>query len=289
MTGFASISGNKNGIDWIWEARSVNGRGLDLRVRLPEGADQLDAPLRTTITEFLSRGNVTVSLKFSRDETQSAPLLNRAALENLVAAEKEAQALAQSCGLKVAPVSTATLVTHNMVWSSATVTGAWIGDAKRQITPLLQLLAKARQQEGGAIKAMLIGQIDRLVDLVADARAAALIRNNAAGGILREKVTALLEITDAVDSDRLAQELAILAIKADITEELDRLDAHISAAQKLLAASGPVGRKFDFLMQEFNREANTLCSKSGSTTLTAVGLDLKLVIDQMREQVQNLE
>ncbi len=131
--------------------------------------------------------------------------------------------------------------------------------------------------------------MDAAEKLSKNARTSADARNARVGGVLREKVLAVLAITDVADEDRLAQELALLAVKADVTEELDRLDAHIVAARALLAEKGPIGRKFDFLMQEFNREANTLCSKSNDTDLTAIGLELKVVIDQMREQVQNLE
>ena len=192
-------------------------------------------------------------------------------------------------GLQMAPVSAAELLANHIVWTGADTPADWLVEAKAQIGDLIESLAAARASEGRAIVEILSGQIDQLATLATQARETAEARNAAAGDLLREKVKALLDITDLADEDRLAQELALLAVKADVTEELDRLDAHIAAARALLTGKGPVGRKFDFLMQEFNREANTLCSKSGSADLTAIGLDLKLVIDQMREQVQNLE
>ena len=147
----------------------------------------------------------------------------------------------------------------------------------------------ARQSEGAALAEILSGQLTAIDELVKAARQTSEARNAATPGALKRSISRVTEVTDAVDSDRLAQELALIAVKADVTEELDRLDAHVVAARDLLKGAGPKGRKLDFLMQEFNREANTLCSKANDTGLTRIGLDLKTVIDQMREQVQNVE
>ncbi len=290
MTGFATVSGQRDTIGWVWEIRSVNGRGLDVRIRLADAAEALEPAIRAAIPKRLTRGNVSVNLKLSRMADDGTPSLNRENLAAVVAAAAQAQGLAEATGLELQPVSVGELLTQKWVWEAGAASdSAWIDQAKAQIDTLIGSFAAARETEGAAIVAVLSAQVDTAENLSRTARKSADERNARAGGVLREKVKALLEITDVADENRLAQELAILAVKADVTEELDRLDAHISAARDLLAAVGPVGRKFDFLMQEFNREANTLCSKSSLSELTAIGLELKVVIDQMREQVQNLE
>ena len=290
MTGFAAVSGQFEGVGWAWEIRSVNGRGLDVRLRLAEGAETLEPALRAAIPKKMARGNVAVNLKLSNVAEDGGPTLNSENLTAVISAALQAQNIAQANGLELQPVSVAELLSQNWVWDVGAEKGkAWVDVAKAQISELVDKLTEARQAEGAAIISILSGQIETAEKLSQAARQAANIRNAAAGGVLREKVKALLEITDIADEDRLAQELALLAVKADVSEELDRLDAHIVAARTLLSDKGPVGRKFDFLMQEFNREANTLCSKSSMGDLTAIGLELKVVIDQMREQVQNLE
>lgn len=290
MTGFATVSGQHDGAGWVWEVRSVNGRGLDVRPRLAEGAEALEPVLRAEVPKVLSRGNVSVNLKFSGADGSAAPQMNPENLDAVVRAASEAQKLAQNHGLELRPVSAGELISQKWVWEAGnSVDPAWVERAKSQINELLIAFVASRETEGAAIVNILSAQVARAETLARAAREVAEDRNARAGGILREKVLTLLEITEIADEDRLAQELAILAVKADVTEELDRLDAHIVAARELLASVGPAGRKFDFLMQEFNREANTLCSKSSSTDLTAIGLELKVVIDQMREQVQNLE
>jgi uncharacterized protein (TIGR00255 family) len=158
-----------------------------------------------------------------------------------------------------------------------------------EIAGLVVALRKAREAEGKTLARLLGAQVDRIAELVADARMTAEARSARNGTLLRERLEAVLGATAAVDEARLAQELAVIAVKADVTEELDRLEAHVASARGLLAGSGPAGRKLDFLTQEFNREANTLCSKAGASDLTAIGLEMKVVIDQMREQVQNVE
>lgn len=290
MTGFATISGQLDGVGWAWEIRSVNGRGLDVRLRLPEGAEALEPVIRAAVPKQLTRGNVSVNLKLSRMGEEGAPVLNRENLASVIDAAAQARTIAEASGLELQPVSVGELLTQKWVWDIGQTAGlGWVEMAKAQIPEVVEKLANARRAEGLAIFSILSGQVNTTEKLSKAARVSADKRNARTGGILREKVLAVLEITDLADEDRLAQELALLAVKADVTEELDRLDAHVAAARKLLSNKGPIGRKFDFLMQEFNREANTLCSKSSSTDLTAIGLELKVVIDQMREQVQNLE
>lgn len=290
MTGFASVSGQLGGVSWAWEIRSVNGRGLDVRLRLPEGGEALEPIIRAAVPKQLARGNVSVNLKLSHAGDDGAPVLNHENLRAVIDAAMQAKTIAEQSGLELQPVSAAELVSQKWVWDAgSSVDKKWVEAAKAQIFNVIDKLTNARRAEGLAIFSILSAQVDTAEKLSKAARATAEARNASAGDVLREKVMAVLEITDIADKGRLEQELAVLAVKADVTEELDRLDVHIVAAHVLLSAKGPIGRKFDFLMQEFNREANTLCSKSGSTDLTAIGLELKVVIDQMREQVQNLE
>ena len=290
MTGFATVSGQLDGVGWAWEIRSVNGRGLDVRLRLPEGADALEPAIRAAVPKRLARGNVSLNLKLSRTGDDGTPVLNYNNLEAVIDAAAQARTIAEASGLEMQPTSVGELLTQKWVWDTGQAFDqGWLAGAKTQIPEVVDMLVQARRAGGLAIFSILSGQVDTAENLSKAARAASDARNARTGGALREKVLAVLDITDLADENRLAQELALLAVKADVTEELDRLDAHIIAARALLAEKGPIGRKFDFLMQEFNREANTLCSKSNDTDLTAIGLELKVVIDQMREQVQNLE
>ncbi len=290
MTGFGTVSGEREGISWSWEVRSVNGRGLDVRVRLPEGAESLEPKLRAELPKHVSRGNVSVHLKLSAKADSFAPKLIEENLASVIDAAKHAEAAAKAAGLALSPTSIGDLFDQKWIWDSGQASNTcWLEDAGAQIKDVMRKFVEAREAEGKVIAERLSEQTAKLQELARAARDTAGARNAKAGDTLREKVKALLDITDVADETRLAQELAVLAVKSDVTEELDRLDAHIAAAQELLQVKGPIGRKFDFLMQELNREANTLCSKSGDSALTAIGLELKVVIDQMREQVQNLE
>jgi len=293
MTGYADRAGSADGVAWTWEARSVNGRGLDLRVRLPEGFESLDAVLRQQATATLARGTVTVGLRVARSAGAAVPQLRPEALAAAVAAARAAEAAAAAAGLDLAPVTAADLLGLRGVMEADALTPAEtpgvLAGARADIAPLLAALAAARAGEGAALAATLGSQLDRVAGLTAAARESADARAARTGALLRSRLEAVLAAVATVDEGRLAQELALIAVKADVTEELDRLEAHVAAARGLVAAGGAVGRRLDFLMQEFNREANTLCAKSGSSELTAIGLELKVIVDQMREQVQNVE
>jgi uncharacterized protein (TIGR00255 family) len=293
MTGFASLSGETDAASWLWEARSVNGRGLDIRLRLPEGLEALEAPLRAAFTSAFARGSITLSLKIERREAGGLVSVNAAQLEAAFEAATIISDLAARQGLALAPLGLGELMGFRGIWEQYTSAPEAIATLAShiggQIGSLADRLRAARREEGARPEGILSRQTARIEDLVGVARGSAAARDARRGETLRSRVQALLEATDVVDEARLAQELALLAVKADVTEELDRLEAHLEAANALLAADGPVGRKFDFLTQEFNREANTLCSKSGASELTAIALEMKVAIDQMREQVQNVE
>ena len=294
MTGFADQSGGAGPHAWAWEARSVNGRGLDLRVRLPEGYETLDAPVRAAAARFLGRGSVTVALRLSRDAGGALPRANPEALEAAVSAILAASEAAAARGLALAPPTAADLLAVRGVMEAEAASPAedkgTLARLGEGVEALFAALASARAAEGRALTAILAAQIDRVEALTGAARATADARAGRTGALLRSRVDALMAaVSLPVDEARLAQELALIAVRADVTEELDRLQAHVAAARTLIAGDGPVGRKLDFLMQEFNREANTLCSKAQASELTAIGLELKVVVDQMREQVQNVE
>jgi uncharacterized protein (TIGR00255 family) len=290
MTGFAAREGGDGqGATWGWELRSVNGRGLDLRLRLPEGLGALEAPLRKRLSEVIERGSVTLSLRLTRQAVAGAATLDPARLDTVLAQIAQVRATAEAQGLPVAPVDPAAILALKGLGDSGEAAvmpapGMLMADAE----PLIAAFTAMRNAEGAAIAAVVSAQIDRIDTLVASAAAAAADRAEPLATRLRTAVTALTQDTD-LDEARVLQEVATLALKTDVTEEIDRLRAHIAAARALLAKGGAVGRKLDFLMQEFNREANTLCSKAQDAALTAIGLDLKLAIDQTREQVQNVE
>lgn len=293
MTGFVQITGAMDAVTWQWDARSVNGRGLDLRIRLPEGCETLEPLVRKEAAKWLRRGSVSLSLKILATEDAGEIRVNSGKLAAAVTAAVQVEAAAKSAGLATTPVTIDGLMAQSGVLEakqkSSDAEPAWLARLRTQIPELFKGLASARTAEGAALVAVLGGQIDALEKLVASAQESAEARAASAGDLLRSRVQDLLEATDAVDEQRLAQELAIIAVKSDITEEIDRLRTHVAAARDLLNENGTMGRKFDFLVQELNREANTVCSKSGSTALTATGLEMKVLIDQMREQVQNLE
>lgn len=293
MTGFAALKGAGHGVNWAWEVRSVNARGFDLRLRLPDGLDELEIAVRKAFSEKLTRGNVTLGLRLNNNTSNAAAGLVSDQLDKVLAALKIVEQRAETIDLHLTASSAAEVLALRGVLEQGeqgdTDQVALLADLKAQIPVLIAAFTKARTDEGQALGLILTEQLSRIKTLVAEAAIAAVDRHAQVAENLKANLKRVLDNSEGADSARVAQELALLAVKADVAEEIDRLGAHINAARELLAANQPIGRKFDFLMQEFNREANTLCSKSGSTELTRIGLDLKTVIDQMREQVQNVE
>ena len=292
MTGFASATGSLPPHSWAWELRAVNGKGLDLRLRVPDWVDGLEVGLRKKLSAAASRGNVTLSLRITREELGGSVQVNASQVASILSAMAEIEAQAMDAGLSLAPSKASDIVGLRGVLEA--------GATEDDIEPLAKMLLseadgliaafnEMRSQEGAALEQLLHDQLQQINDLTAQAKTQAVARTNEMGDILRRNLARVMENTDGIDDTRIAQELALIAVKADVTEEIDRLGAHIAAAQELISQGGPVGRKLDFLMQEFNREANTLCAKAQNTDLTSTGLALKAVIDQMREQVQNVE
>ena len=292
MTAFASARGEHESYSWAWELRSVNGKGLDLRLRVPDWLEGLEAALRAELTKSVVRGNVTLTLRLTRSEQTGALALNPAALSSVLDALAEVESEALERGMTLAPSRASDLLVLRGVLEAGTGdedTAALIARLKAEFGALVRGFLKMRGEEGAALARILGDQLDMVAALTADAAALAEARKDAMAETLRANLARVLDQAQGADPDRVAQELALIAVKSDVREEIDRLGAHVGAARALLDSGGAVGRKLDFLMQEFNREANTLCSKAQDSDLTAVGLDLKAVIDQMREQVQNIE
>ncbi|NDV99229.1 YicC/YloC family endoribonuclease [Salipiger sp. PrR002] len=292
MTGFASRQGETAGLRWSWELRGVNGKGLELRLRLPDWIEGLEPQVRAAAQKALARGNVQISLKTQGNGEEAAAELDEAVLTRILTAMARIEGAAAGQGLVLSPSSAAQIVALRGVLSTsgapADITQLR-GEMLAAFGEALEEFTQMRRTEGAALAGILTGQLDEIENLVAQAAAAVEARRGEQDERLRAQLQRVMEGVSGVDEARVAQELAVIAVKSDVTEELDRLTAHVAAARDLLAAEGAVGRRLDFLMQEFNREANTLCSKSGSAALTQVGLTLKTVIDQMREQVQNVE
>ncbi|MDE0849503.1 MAG: YicC family protein [Yoonia sp.] len=295
MTAFASRSGSANGATWAWEVRSVNARGLDLRLRLPDGIEGLEADVRAAFTKVIKRGNISLSLRLTLNDDVPDLALDDAQLSRVLSALDQIQERAFTMGVTLSQPTTADVLNQRGVVRHGPNDGlssAIVAAIKADIAPLLHDLIQMREREGQSLNAIIATQLSEIAGHIANAEVAVAARRTDAAKALETALNRVLESTD-LDPDRLAQEIAVLAVKTDVTEEIDRLKAHVSAASELLEAAQkehqPVGRKLDFLSQEFNREANTLCSKAQHTKLTSVGLDLKTLIDQMREQIQNVE
>ncbi|WP_108481985.1 YicC/YloC family endoribonuclease [Oceaniglobus ichthyenteri] len=293
MTGFAAAQGGISGWSWSWDIRAVNGRGLDMRLRIPDWIDGLESDIRPIIQKVVARGNVTLSLKVSREAGAPTQQINTAALTQTLAFIATIEEAAMAQGVNIVAPSATDILSHRGILEAqgevAEDTGPLKSALLAQLPTLLESFNAMRAAEGRALGDILSGQVTRIAELTETAQSLCAARAGDIAAHLRTTLAKVLDNTDGADPDRVAQELALIAVKSDITEELDRLAAHVSAARDLLAQTGPVGRKFDFLTQEFNREANTLCSKSQNAALTRVGLELKTTIDQMREQVQNVE
>ena len=292
MTGFARAEGSTGDLRWAWEIRSVNGRNLDVRCRLPAGFDGFESIVRAAVPEYCKRGNVSVTLNVSRTGSEGQVRINREFLDQLVALAGQFQ---EQRSIDLAPPRLDGLLAVKgvveFVEREETEEARAVRDADIQagLKDALAALHRMRQQEGDRLATLALGHLSEIEALRTAAAGTAAIQPENVKARLKAQVEALLEASPALQPERLAQEAALLATRVDVREELDRLVAHITAARDLLAAGGPIGRKFDFLCQEFNREANTLCSKSSDVTLTRIGLDLKAAIDQLREQVQNIE
>ena len=293
MTAYASLSGTLGTASWSWDMRGVNARGLDLRLRLPEGTGALEATARAVLAARLSRGNITLNLRLTQTDPAQALQLDPAQLDRVLHALEEVQQRAFAIGVTLAQATAADVLNQRGVILQGAVAEAdntgLIKALLADVDVLLDQFCAMRRNEGTALQGVIQHQLTRIESLTQAAHAAAEARRADSRAALTTALRRVAEDIGELDAPRLLQELALLAIKTDITEEIDRLHTHCAAARALLANPAPAGRKLDFLAQEFNREANTLCSKAQSAELTRIGLELKAAIEQMREQIQNVE
>ena len=290
MTGFARGHGAAGPYAWSWEIRSVNAKGLDLRLRLPPGWDAIEPALRARTSEVLARGTLHATLNVEREGAAPVVKVNDEVLRAVIATMKslEGRVDAQPARLDgilafkgVIEVTDADEREDDRAAAQAAVVKGF--DAA------LTELTKMRQLEGAALGRVLSTRLTEIAALVARAEASPGRKPEAIRARLAEQVATLLEASERFDADRLHQEAILIATKADVREELDRLTAHVAQAGKMIRDGGAVGRRLDFLAQEFNRETNTLCAKANDMELTNIGLELKSLVEQFREQVQNLE
>lgn len=290
MTGFARAQGAQGQWRWHWEVRSVNARGLDVRVRVPEGFEGLEQPARVLANDRFARGGITASLTLDADPARGAIRVNREALLQVLAALKDLEGMVQAEPARLDGILAlrGVIDTQAPLLSEAEL-AARDAAVLTALATAFDELTTARKEEGARLEAILRHHTDRMTDLVAQSERLAATQPEQLRARLKAAVDDLLKLRTGVGEDRLAQEVALLLVKADVREEIDRLKSHLAQARSLFASTGAQGRRLDFLAQELNREANTLCSKSSDKELTRVGLDLKAVIDQLREQVQNVE
>jgi uncharacterized protein (TIGR00255 family) len=291
MTGFARVAADHEGAAIAWELKSVNGKAVEIRLRLPPGCERLEPAVRQAVQKRFSRGNFQATLTLSRMAgTQPPPVVNEAFLKDLAGL---AHRLQQQ--FNTTPASADGLLALRGVLEipeaveTEEVRAGLDKAVQAAFEASLDGLEQARRGEGEALHALLSAHLDAIEALTLRAEADPSREPAAIRQRIAEQVRLLLDASASLDETRLNQEAAFLATKADIREEIDRLKTHVASGRALLAAGGAVGRKLDFLAQEFNRESNTLCSKSNAATVTAIGLELKAVVDQFREQVQNLE
>jgi len=287
MTGFARATGTTGPVQWAWEVRSVNGRGLEVRLRVPGGFDAAGEVARTALQKTLARGQCQLSLTLSRPDTAPRIRINEVLLADLAAAVARVP-LPEG----VAPATLDGLLGLRGVVEAdedaSLDADALNRDLADGVVRLVTDLVEARRAEGRQLKAIIEGQLAEMARLTRAAEACPARQPEAVRARLGATVSTLIAI-GTLDPDRLHQEAVLLAAKADVREELDRLGAHLASAADLLGQGGPIGRKLDFLAQELGREANTLCAKANDITLSRIGLDLKAVVEQFREQVQNVE
>lgn len=290
MTGFARSHGASGPTGFEWELKSVNAKGFDMRMRLPPGWDDVEQAARKSASQMLSRGTVNASLTVKRTGAQPEVRINEDVLSSVL---KVAQQLSQRIDA-VAPSIDGLLSIKGVIEivepeASEDETSAAKAAVAVAFQDALKSLVEMRDREGATLGDILGLRLDEIEKLAARAEAAPGRKPDAIRARLSEQIAALMETSDRFDADRLHQEALMIAARADIREELDRIASHVAQARDMLKKGGAVGRKLDFLAQEFNREVNTCCSKSGDLELTAIGLEMKSVVEQFREQVQNLE
>jgi len=290
MTGFARAHDHFGPCRYAWEIKTVNSKGLDLRLRAPQGFDALEVKARAQISQRVARGACFANLSAKRDDSAVVTRINREALETILQALED---VPLPGGLRPASLD-GLLALRGVVETiepeeDEAQRAALEEQMLATLSIALEALAASREAEGRALGQILVARLERIEDLATQAEQSPARTPEAIRARLAQQVAALLEGASSLDPQRLHQEAVMLAVKADIREELDRLAAHVASARALLALGGPIGRRLDFLAQELSRETNTLCAKSNDPALTAIGLELKIEVEQWREQAQNIE
>ena len=295
MTGFGVVTGESQAHSWTAELRSVNGKGLDIKIRVPDWIDSLEGEVRARLKQLIKRGNVTLTIKLQNDESEQTNSLSldegilSQTLNNIAKIEQ----LGLDQGVSFTPSKAADLLAIKGIMTNKALSQEQLdtlcSEILTSLDPLYNSFLFSRSSEGAQLLKFLETQLDALSAELGNAKALLGARDDHMRGLLKTQLAKILENTPQFDAQRMAQEVALIFVKSDVAEELDRLAIHIQAASDLLKAGGAVGRRMEFLMQEFNREANTLCAKAQFSELTSIGLEMKVIIDQMREQIQNLE
>ena len=295
MTGFGVVTGESQAHSWTAELRSVNGKGLDIKIRVPDWIDSLEGEVRARLKQLIKRGNVTLTIKLQNDESEQTNSLSldegilSQTLNNIAKIEQ----LGLDQGVSFTPSKAADLLAIKGIMTNKALSQEQLdtlcSEILTSLDPLYNSFLFSRSSEGAQLLKFLETQLDALRAELGNAKALLCARDDHMRGLLKTQLAKILENTPQFDAQRMAQEVALIFVKSDVAEELDRLAIHIQAASDLLKAGGAVGRRMEFLMQEFNREANTLCAKAQFSELTSIGLEMKVIIDQMREQIQNLE
>lgn len=295
MTGFGVVTGESQAHSWTAELRSVNGKGLDIKIRVPDWIDSLEGEVRARLKQLIKRGNVTLTIKLQNDESEQTNSLSldegilSQTLNNIAKIEQ----LGLDQGVSFTPSKAADLLAIKGIMTNKALSQEQLdtlcSEILTSLDPLYNSFLSSRSSEGAQLLKFLETQLDALRAELDNAKALLGARDDHMRGLLKTQLAKILENTPQFDAQRMAQEVALIFVKSDVAEELDRLAIHIQAASDLLKAGGAVGRRMEFLMQEFNREANTLCAKAQFSELTSIGLEMKVIIDQMREQIQNLE
>ncbi|HIG21457.1 MAG TPA: YicC family protein [Henriciella marina] len=288
MTGFARVSGEADWGSWAIEAKSVNGRSLDVRVNVPSGFEEVERAIKQAASKLFARGNIQIGLRIEVSGGAETLSVNHDALQQLLRAFETASGRAADLGAIASLMSIKGVVETGQSSTRAVASEEAVAALQAGGDELVTQLNAARLEEGAALEEMLSGYLTEMARVVDEAEALAAEQPKLLKARL-EKQLAELDASDKVDGERLAAEIALSVAKADVREEIDRLRAHIESGRGLLKQGGPIGRKLDFLSQEFNREANTLCSKSASLDLTNAGLALKGLVDQFKEQAANVE
>jgi uncharacterized protein (TIGR00255 family) len=290
MTGFARADGTSGPNRWSWEVKTVNGKGLDVRLRLPPGIEALEGPVRAATTVRFSRGSCQIGLAIKREAPLGAVRINQPVLDAILSAMAEAAKHVDAAAPRLDGLFALKGVLETEEPEESEAEGAALHrELLAGLESALDACASMRLTEGAALARVLHARVDEIETLAREAEASPARQPIAIREKLATQIRLLLDAAPALDPDRLHQEAILIAAKADIREELDRLYAHVALARQLLGQGGTIGRKLDFLAQEFNREVNTLCSKANDVTLTNIGLSLKTVVEQFREQVQNIE